>query len=149
MKNKLIIIIIWIAVISCKDKCNPNDEINSGIIISKLDIALQNHNKDSACIRDQLTYETYFSKVNSKDLPKIDFIRNSILFYQTKTSGCAIFNRNVTVDSISKTVYYTIDRIHCKCFVIAMDVWSFSDNIVLVPRIDDNYKIQYKYNKTH
>lgn len=152
-KVKLILLIIGLSVsYSCKDQCDRSDEVNSGEIITKFDITWNCNNTHNACVRNLQEFKDYAQSNNcikdsEPDLPYVDFSTHSILIYNIVESGCCIFNRNVSIDSTKKIVTYSIDHIRCGCGgIVAMDVWTVDNNMVLVPKIPEDYTINFKYN---
>lgn len=152
-KIKLILLIIGLSVTySCQDKCDKSDEVNSGEIITKFDINWNCNNTHNACIRNLQEFEDYAQSNNcgtesTAELPYVDFSENSILIYNIVENGCCIFNRTVTLDTTAKIVIYSIDHIKCGCGgIIAMDIWTVDNNMVLVPKIPDDYTIDFIYN---
>jgi hypothetical protein len=146
-----IILTTFVLVSAC---CNKEDE-NSGAIISDLIISdLKDYQQidcysflDTLCIRDDSTYEATFTLdpqkagCNNISRPFVDFSGNSILIYSRFESANLRFNRNVTIDSVKKTVTYTISTDKCFC---ADKCFTEDFNMVLVPRIGRDYRIIYK-----
>ena len=152
-KIKLILLIsVLFVAYSCQNKCDKADEVNSGEIIKKIDITWNCSDTPTVCIRNLQEFNDYTQSNNcvpdsESDLPKVDFNKYSILIYHIVEGGCCIFNRDVTVDTTNKIVTYTIEHIHCGCgFIIAMDIWTIDNNMVLVPKIPTDYTIDFKYN---
>jgi hypothetical protein len=136
-------------LISC---CNEHDD-SSGIIVSDLQIGDYWQGSDclnlpdTVCIREDSAYQRIF-KIDSTIstckgivLPSIDFNKNSILIYQKNGGGRIFFHRNVQVDSAKKVVIYSISTTRCFC---ADKCENADQNIVVVPKIGRDYKIEYK-----
>jgi hypothetical protein len=146
------ILVLFIGFLS--SCCNEKDE-NSGSIISNFSI--DNFNEynyfhcfdlyDTICIRNDSVYKKIFSLKDQKTectsiiLPKIDFSKNSILIYYVNSGGRTYFHRHVEIDTLNKLVTYTIATVGCFCPDKCI---SSSYNIVIVPRIKDNFKVEYK-----
>jgi hypothetical protein len=151
MHNKIIIhLVLFSLVIFTVSSCCNKDNTNSGKIIS--DFEIQNYNiytdqsclniPDTICIR----YDTTFTRIFKTDckgpiIPHVDFTKNSLLIYQKHQEGIVLFHRDVKFDTIAKIVKYTINFSKCFCY----DKCETNDyNMIIVPRIPDNYKIVYK-----
>jgi hypothetical protein len=132
--------------------CHENDE-NSGIIISDYKIEADYFypyyltTPDTACIRDDLTYRTKFvidtacHNCKNLTLPEVDFSKVSLLVNRKSIGGRTFFHRNVSVDSVRKTLTFQITTTSCFC---PDKCESFDLNIVIVPKISNDYKIIYK-----
>ena len=151
-KVKLILLIIGLSfTYSCQDKCDKSDEVSGGLIITKFDIYWNCNNTHSACIRNFQEFENYAQLNNcgtetTPVLPNVDFSQHSVLIYNIVEDGCCIFNRNVAIDTTKKMVTYSIDHIKCGCGVVfAMDIWTVDNNMVLVPKIPEDYDIDFTY----
>ena len=125
--------------------CNESDS-NSGLIISKLDIDYINYTlldiPDTSCIRSDSSYKILVVDISEQsNLPYINFDKYSILTNLKLENGRIFCDRIVTVDSLNKTVTYTVKTKSCKC----MDKCDNSDyNMVLVPKIGNDYKVIFK-----
>ena len=133
--------------------CNESNE-NSGVIQSDLNIDgfyIVTYKcldlPDTVCIRDSAKYEEIF-KVKGTDsdcgkikLPNVDFAKYSILVNHKDNSGKIFYHWSVTVDSTNKIVTYLISTVSCPIFV---DYETESYNIILVPKIGNDFKIRYK-----
>jgi hypothetical protein len=133
--------------------CNEHDD-NNGIIVSDYKIEGDYEDTyyclktpDTACVRDNLTYKTLFvvdtisNNCKRLILPSIDFSQYSLLVNRKWTNGNIYYHRNVTVDSLNKTVTFQISTSSCFC----PDKCSrFDLNIVIVPKISSDYKIIYE-----
>jgi hypothetical protein len=149
-----LISLIFLGVVfmySCQDKCDTTDEINSGQIISKFSIDWNCNNTHTACIRNLMEFEDYAQSNNcgnesNPELPYVDFNQHSILIYNIVEDGCCIFNRNVSIDTTKRLVTYSIEHTICGCgFVIAMDIWTVDNNMVMTPKIPEDYTIDFLY----
>jgi hypothetical protein len=102
---------------------------------------------DTACIRDDNTYRNSFiidtsnNRYKNLSLPTIDFSKVSLLVNRKFYGGRTFFHRNVSVDSVLKTVTFQITTSSCFC---PDKCESFDLNIVIVPKISNNYKVIYK-----
>jgi len=133
--------------------CNESNQ-NFGFIICELNIDgfhISNYHclnlPDTACIRDSVQFSKIF-KISGTDsdcekikIPEIDFEKYSILINHKFDKGKKFYQRNVEIDSLNKIVTYLIDIESC---MILVDSETESYNIVIVPKIDNNYKIDYK-----
>lgn len=150
IKNIISALIIITIITSC---CNESDE-NSGIIWSDLYIeqfGITNYYcldlPDTACVRSKDQYNELFkivgqSKVcNEIVIPEVDFSKFSILINHRTNKGKKFYHKNVTVDSNNKVVTYLISIESCP---IVVDSETESYNIVLVPKIGEDYKVEYK-----
>jgi hypothetical protein len=133
--------------------CNETDE-NSGIIHSNLSIEgfyVVTYDclnlPDTACIRDTNQFNEIFKFTGTNSdcgkiiLPEIDFTKFSILINHKSGGGKLFYHRTVNVDSIFKIVTYLITIESCPVFV---DYETDSYNLILVPKIGNDYKIDYK-----
>lgn len=146
------ILTCFILLLTSNSCCNENDE-NSGIILSDYKIGTDYFypyyliTPDTACIRDDLTYRTKFvidttcNNCKNVTLPEIDFSKVSLLVNRKTIHGRTYFHRDVTVDSISKIITFQITTTGCYC---PDKCESLDLNIVIVPKISDDYKIIYK-----
>lgn len=152
IRANIILLIVGITFLnSCQDKCNKSDEVNEGLIISTFDIDWNCDNTHTACIFNLKEFEDYAQSNNcgketNPVLPNVDFSKHSILIYNIIESGCVIFNRNVTIDSTKKTVTYSIYHTKCRCGYVVMDIWTVENNMVLVPKIPEDYEVIFNYN---
>jgi hypothetical protein len=104
---------------------------------------------DTACIRDSIQYQQIF-KITRNDsaclkiqLPLVDFKKNSILVNHKSGNDRISFHRYVQVDSITKTVTYLVSEESCPNHSkVAYSTNSY--NIVIVPRISDDYLVKFK-----
>ena len=145
-----IISFIGLVMYSC---CNESDE-NSGIIHSDLSIDgfyIVTYDclnlPDTACIRDENQYNEIFRIIGTDSdcgkiiMPEIDFAKYSILINHKSGGGKHFYHRTVNVDSTAKIVTYLITSESCPVFT---DYETDSYNLVLVPKIGTDYKIDYK-----
>ena len=104
---------------------------------------------DTACIRDSIQYQQIF-KITRNDsvclkiqLPIVDFKKNSVLLNHKSGNNRISFHRSVLVDSLTKTVTYLVAEESCPNHsLVAYSTDSY--NIVLVPRISDDYLVKFK-----
>jgi hypothetical protein len=144
----LSLVLLLVLAISC---CNKDDE-NDGAIVSDLNIpGLNNTDQrecfsflDTLCILNDSAYQAAFTTTNSKcksvSRPFVDFNKYSILIYRQFIGGNVRFYRNVTIDTINKIVTYRISTDNCFC-PDKCETESF--NIVLIPKISEEYKVNY------
>lgn len=135
--------------------CQEQDE-NSGAIIEvfTFDNLDEYHYKrclelpDTMCIRTDSVYKKTFSLSYYKpgcgqlSIPEVDFSINSILIFHKFEYGNLYFHRVVTIDTVGKVVTYEIHNTKCICLGTTCIRESY--NVVLVPRIPEDYKIEYK-----
>jgi hypothetical protein len=153
MQQILIIIALLTGVLQLNTSCCHEQDDNSGAILTDYKIGADYFyphcltTPDTACIRDDSSYRESFiidtTCYNAKNLtlPTIDFSKYSLLVNRKFWSGRVYFQRNVTVDSINKIVTYQITTTSCFC---PDKCESFALNIVIVPRISNDYKVIYK-----
>lgn len=138
--------------ILAKIKCNNSDEVNGGVIIAKFDIYWNCDNAHNTCVRNLQEFIDYAQSNNCGTettivLPNVDFSQHSVLINNIVESGCCIFNRDVSIDTINKMVTYSIEYIRCGCEgFVGMDIITVANNMVLVPKIPEDYVVEFKYN---
>ncbi len=148
--NYTLIIFIILILTSC---CNKSDE-NYGIIQNNLDIDgyyISTYDclnlPDTACIRNSDQYNEVFSVTGTDSdcknikIPDVDFSEYSILINHKEESGKIFFQRTVSVDSLNKIITYLITTEGCP---VITDYRTDSYNIVLVPKIGEDYSVEYK-----
>jgi hypothetical protein len=149
--TKLLLIWLFFLFFGC---CNKEDT-NSGAIVSNLDIGnLDDFTQmdcysylDTLCILNDSTYQAAFtlnspsSKCKAVLKPNVDFEKYSILIYRKLEGGNLVFHRHVAIDTINKLVTYRISTDNCFC---ADKCETESFNIVLIPKIGKDYKVEYK-----
>ena len=143
-------IVVALFMNSC---CNESDE-NSGII--QVNLQIEGFSKtsyhcldlpDTACIRDDIQFVEMF-KITGTDpdcdkikLPEVNFSSYSILINHKDNGEKLFYHRTVTVDSTNRIVTYLISTVSCPGFV---ETETESYNLVLVPKIGNDYIIEYK-----
>jgi hypothetical protein len=150
---RLIQIFICCVMLILNHSCCNEKDTNSGIILSDYKIDTDYFypyyliTPDTACIRDDLAYRTKFiidtacNKCKDLTLPEVDFSKVSLLVNRKSIGGRTFFHRDVTVDSANKTITFRITTTGCFC---PDKCESFDLNIVIVPKISNDYKIIYK-----
>jgi hypothetical protein len=72
----------------------------------------------------------------------IDFNINSLLGFETFYTDSAFFNRNVSIDTINKIIYYNVKITRdIRRFKIRGRVYT-ETNLVLIPKVTKDYKIK-------
>jgi hypothetical protein len=151
MKRRILtIVFIGLIISSC---CNETDE-NFGIIQNNLNIegfGITSYHclnlPDTCCIRNNNQFAELFKVIGTNPdcdkiiLPEVDFTKYSLLINHKENSGKKFYHKTVSVDSANKIVTYLITYESCPIFV---DSRTESYNIVIVPRIGDEYRIEYK-----
>jgi hypothetical protein len=155
IRSKLVvlieIILLSVALNSC---CNKHDE-NSGVILA--DFEIENYPDwrikncynlpNTYCIVDDSTYKKIFSRgVHTSEcpilkLPALDFSKVSLLIFKKDMPTPTNFNRNVEIDTIQKIISYSIK---VKRYFCPDASGSLSYNMVIVPKIGNDYRIEYK-----
>jgi hypothetical protein len=148
--NVLIFVIFSLISNSCCNKSSENfgiiqDDLNiDGFYIVTYDCM---NLPDTACVRNNEEYHTLFKITSTNSdcgkitLPFVDFTKNSLLIYHKDNGGKIFYQRTVTVDSTKKIVTYLITTASCP---VIMDYRTETYNIVFVPKIGLDYKIEYK-----
>jgi hypothetical protein len=72
----------------------------------------------------------------------IDFSKYTILGYPILGGGRTSYNKNVTKDVTNKKYIYTIDALECTYYRVA----SIATNCVLIPKIEDDYTVEFVVN---
>lgn len=111
----------------------------------------ENVNSDGIVIREDSTYEKLgnanrlnkWAGCDTAKLPVIDFSKYTLLGFTTVSSSCDELTRSVTLDTLNKKFLYslTIKTLNKFCDQLGKQ----SLNWVLVPRLPDNYSVQFKY----
>jgi hypothetical protein len=151
-----IVIYVWVlSAITFYSCCSISNE-NYGIIQSEIKFNSSGspfytcmNLPDTACIRDSIQYQQIF-KITRNDsvclkiqLPIVDFKKNSVLLNHKSGNNRISFHRSVLVDSLTKTVTYLVAEESCPNHsLVAYSTDSY--NIVLVPRISDDYLVKFK-----
>jgi len=144
-----------VLMIALLNSCCTQDNLNYGLIVSDLEIPNFNQNNDDGCynipdtlcIKDDETYRKTFARIsftsdcNTLTLPPVDFSEYSILIYKRLVRANARFHRNVIVDTHNRVIVYTITTSNCFCADVCE---TFSYNIVLIPKLEQGYKVIYK-----
>lgn len=150
MKYKILIITLCFLIISC----TKADEI-SGIIVQEINLSeclnkvLDNETETEFIIKNDSIFNQLIEKHTDEiellcinnDIPSIDFKKYSLLGKFTEADGkIRYYERSVTEDRVNKKYIYSI-IIHAKGFrkILAIDY-----NWVLVPKIPDNYTVEFK-----
>jgi hypothetical protein len=102
---------------------------------------------DALCIKNDSAYKSVF-KINTADticadfvLPAIDFEKYTILVSPQSDMKRTFYHKNVDIDSANKLITYTITTTRCMCADVCE---SFSLNMVAIPKISDDYRIEFK-----
>lgn len=153
MKTKTFLIILLLIGIfwSCERQCIlPKEEIGTGEIIANAKINTANkHLSDISqeeagkCIQSEAQNidNLQVSFDDGVHYQAIDFSKYSVLEKEIRAGGCsAVCERNVSKDTKNKKIVYTITVHQCgKCKMMIMN-WNW----VLVPKIPEDYTIEYK-----
>ena len=153
MKIKISLLILLLTGIlwSCERQCIlPKEEIGTGEIIPNAKVStVDNHLKKiqqqeaGKCIQSdsQNIDSLRVSFDGGKNYEAIDFSKYTVLENFVKTGGCsAVYERNVSKDIIHKKIVYTITIHRCGICKILLMSWNW----VLVPKIPEDYTIEYK-----
>jgi hypothetical protein len=90
-----------------------------------------------------LYVEKTFPICDSVSLPKIDFNQYSLIGLRAGTNGGGSFLRTATRNDAEKKIYYEVYPNTCSFD----EVGRSSYNMVLIPKVPDNYTIEYKIRK--
>ncbi|HON20432.1 MAG TPA: hypothetical protein PLW70_03765 [Bacteroidales bacterium] len=151
MKTKTFLIVLLLTGIfwNCGRQCIlPKEVIGTGEIVSnalvphpeKIPLNLRNGN---FCIReDSLNiYNLQVSFDGGNYYEAIDFSKYTVLGKYTNGGGCSVvYERNVSKNISNKKILYSITVHQCGY----CDMYSECMNWVLVPKIPEDYTIEYK-----
>ncbi len=153
MKPKLILLIILLTSIfwNCEKQCIlPEEEIGTGEIISNASIHMGDTHLNELlqkvagkCIQSD-SQNVDMLKVSfdgGKNYEAIDFSKYTVLENFVSTGGCSVvYERNVSKDITHKKIVYTITIHQCGDCKKSNSSWNW----VLVPKIPEDYTIEYK-----
>jgi hypothetical protein len=135
---------------SCyKQKACFNSNKHSGDIIQVLGNCKKDGNGDfvdidgieSFVYLSEISYDKALKQGSICNYNNIDFSRYSILGFETFYTDSAYFERNVSIDTSNKLIYYDVKITDdLKRFKIRGRVYSEA-NLVLIPKVSKNYKI--------
>ncbi|HPX58934.1 MAG TPA: hypothetical protein PLL02_00720 [Bacteroidales bacterium] len=160
MKTKTFLIILLLIGIfwSCERQCIlPKEEIGTGEIIANAKVDIVNkcfdaneipQGKDGKCIQSdsQNIDNLQVSFDGGIHYQAIDFSKYSVLEKEVQTAGCSIVcERNVSKDTKNKKIVYTVTVHQCG----GCEKLNTSWNWVLVPKIPEDYSIEYKVFKKY
>jgi hypothetical protein len=111
------------------------------------------YSRNGFVIRDKETYDKYadslrifpvISKINcdTAQLMNIDFNKHSLIGISAGYGACDSINRNIYVDNKNQKVIYQIGIKEYNG--VCIQIYLLSLNLVLIPRIPDNYKVYFK-----
>lgn len=130
---------------SACNKCRNLDSTQSGAILSLYDFksCYIYVNFDSSLIIDSDTafssYQASHFKNCNASLESVDFSKNIILGFKTKTNACnAAFHRSIDIDTVHKEYRYTVEMENCKGCGTELS----SNNIVVAPKIPAGYALK-------
>lgn len=153
MKKLFIALLLMLMVLSCRrwfhKECRSNYQINNGEIVAALVynclVFDPDAKGDTTAYTRQGQWDTLWINLAAKygngcPKPTIDFSQNSVLtYYQTYTTGYKIL-RDVSRDDNAKTITYTITRFKCS----SGNDNTLGENMVVIPKIPDGYKVIWK-----
>ena len=155
IRPSIILVFVFILA-SCEKKEICNDkEINTWIIESDYDMGKCFYFLDSSnyIIDNIKEYQSLVDKIDSTyiantfsdcanyELYSIDFTNITLLALYAEGRGCSTaFQRDVQNDPVAKQYVYTITVFECgNC-----DITEVSMNWVQVPKLPDNYSVEFK-----
>lgn len=150
-KTSLLIILLTGILWSCEKQCVlPEEEIGTGEIISNASLRMGGANSNELlqkvageCIQSdsQNTDNLQVSFDGGIIYKVIDFSKYTVLENRVTTGGCSvIYERNVSKDITHKKIVYTVTANQCG----GCEKLNTSWNWVLVPKIPEDYTIEYK-----
>lgn len=148
--NKLFLFASLCFLTSCyKHKACFNSNKQSGAIIQVLGNCKKDGNGDFVDIDgfesfdylSEISYNKALKQGSFCNYNNIDFSRYSILGFETFYTDSAYFERNVSIDTSNKLIYYDVKITDdLKRFKIRGRVYSEA-NLVLIPKVTKDYKI--------
>ena len=151
MKTKISLLILLLTGIlwSCEKQCVLPEEIETGEILSNASLRMGGTYSNellqkvaSRCIQSdsQNVYKLQVSFDGGNYYQAIDFSKYSVLEVRADGGCHAVFERNVSKDIIHKKIVYTVTVHQCgDCLVFVSSL-----NWVLVPKIPEDYTIEFK-----
>ncbi len=157
MKKSTLLLFLTLSFISCEKEGKIID-ITSFCkfpVILKPCFLPQNYENDEIVFRVNEQYQIYENTIrghpenvncDTAKLPEIDFDKFSLLGKETGGGGCgAKSEHTVLKDTKNKKIIYKISVEYIgNCFI-----YFFSFNFVLVPKIPDDYEIEFQVEKNH
>ena len=132
---------------SCKLVPNPNDrcenqnDMNSGLIEEVLTLDCIFNEDDSFTIRNDTEYQDLLASCSDTNPPSIDFDQFSLLGYTTGASGCSRYYEREVKKNTSKEKYtFSIRIIECG----GCEPYELRTHWVKVPRIPETYQVVFE-----
>ena len=93
---------------------------------------------------DSMRIYPYNSDCDTATLCRVDFSKYSLIGIKTEYGACDSVYRRIEMDDRSRKLRYRIDIIESDdpCYVLSVDL-----NLVLVPKLPDNYGVAFEVNR--
>jgi len=164
MKNIVMIIITLVLISGCRKDNDTIDQFSDAIYLENNELfnyqtcfSISNINTNSGfIITDDNTYTKYADSmrihpINSSvdcdtaTLINIDFNKYSLIGITTGYGACDTIQRNILYDEKNRKIIYNIDikEYTGGCILI----YILSLNLALIPKIPDDYKVEFTVNR--